>query len=118
MTKNINVRNLLTFAAAAVVFAGCAGAESAADESEGWITEAQTWGGPGIPVPDKMVKDDNDYVETFASEEGECSTLETLNARCIAAGGAPYSVSRRRNIGSEECPIETRIGCLFKIAND
>jgi hypothetical protein len=103
---------------ATLVFAGCAGAETAEDESEGWITEAQTFGGPGIPMPDKMVKDDNDYVDTYSSEEGECASVKTLNARCDSAGGTPITVSHRWNRASESCPLEHRIGCLFKVGEE
>jgi hypothetical protein len=127
--KNINVRNLITFAAAALVFAGCASTDDGVEHLEegqpGVETMPYSWGLGGIGVPAKFTVQPGDTVErssrTCELGDGMSARLcrAPLDAACNDDGGIPLpdTLMRPTIEDGEVVAITVTVKCRFP-AND
>jgi hypothetical protein len=116
-----NIKRSILILATMGMVAGCAGTETADDsELAGFTEEAQTFGGPGFPLPASLRVDPGDTVETYGPETVACSEMgvakAALTAECKEDGGVHYGVLYRYNSADGDCSVAVR--CLFNASND
>jgi hypothetical protein len=120
-----NIKRSILILATLALAAGCAG--EVTDDADGAVDEAQTFGAPGFPMPDKMRVDPGDIVDVRLSDEPVAcggavqADLAALKAACVAesvagVSGVVISQSTPYSIATGLC--RAKISCLFNVGDE